>query len=164
MPRVEAFNNLGIAYVQPLNPLPFPCFFSKVRGSCTKVILELNDTKEPKRIENGLGWRKFAWFKNKKLEILRGTFLKVKGTVTNQSSNDPREVVGASFAADAIKRFGQLIVLLNKCTNSFAASCIVADEKTDALRDALSQLVIGLHPLDCPKQYCLLTLHLDLSR
>lgn len=89
---------------------------------------------------------------------MRGTILKVKGTVTNQSSNDRREVIGASFAANAIKRFGQLIVLLNECTTSFAASCIVPDEKTDALRDALSQLVIGLHPLDCPKAILLVDL------
>ena len=30
-------------------------------------------------------------------------------------------------------------------------SCIVPDEKSDTLRDALARLVVGLHPLDGPK-------------
>ena len=58
-------------------------------------------------------------------------------------------VVGVSFAADVIRRYRQLILVLRECTTSFTASCLVHDEKHDTLRDALTQLIVGLNPLDC---------------
>ena len=60
-------------------------------------------------------------------------------------------VVGVSFAADAIRRYRQLILVLRECTTSFTASCLVHDEKHDTLRDALTQLIVGLNPLDGPR-------------
>ena len=71
-------------------------------------------------------------------------------SLTSQSSEDPPEVVGVSFAADIIRRCRQFILLLRECTTSYTASCLVPDEKSDTLRDALAQLVVGLHPLDGP--------------
>ena len=56
-----------------------------------------------------------------------------------------------SSAADVIKRYRQLILVLRECTTSFTASCLVHDEKHDTLRDALTQLIVGLHPLDGPR-------------
>ena len=50
-----------------------------------------------------------------------------------------------------IKRYRQLILVLRECTTSFTASCLVHDEKHDTLRDALTQLIVGLHPLDGPR-------------
>ena len=72
-------------------------------------------------------------------------------SLVKQSSDDPPEVVGVSFAADVSKRYRQLILVLRECTTSLAASCLVHDEKHDALCDALSQPIVGLHPLDGPR-------------
>ena len=71
-------------------------------------------------------------------------------SLVSQSSDDPPEVVGVSFAADVIKRNRQLILVLRECTTSFTASCLIRDERRDTLRDALTQLIVGLHPLDGP--------------
>ena len=71
-------------------------------------------------------------------------------TLVSQSSEEPPEVVGVSFAADVIKRQRQLILVLRECTTSFTSSCLIRDEKHDTLRDALTQLIVGLHPLDGP--------------
>ena len=72
-------------------------------------------------------------------------------SLVKQSSDDPPEVIGISFTADMIKRHRQLILVLRECTTSFTASCLVPDEKQDTLRDALTQLIVGLHPLDSPR-------------
>ena len=71
-------------------------------------------------------------------------------TLVSQSSEEPPEVEGVSFAADVIKRQRQLILVLRECTTSFTSSCLIRDEKHDTLRDALTQLIVGLHPLDGP--------------
>ena len=63
----------------------------------------------------------------------------------------PPAVVGVSFAADVIKRLRQSILVLRECTTSFTASCLISDERHDTLRDALTRLIIGLHPLDGPR-------------
>ena len=67
-----------------------------------------------------------------------------------QSSDDPPEVVGVSFTADDIKHHHQSILVLRECTTSFTASCLIPDERHDTLHDALTRLIIGLHPLDGP--------------
>ena len=72
-------------------------------------------------------------------------------SLVHQSSEDPPEVVGISIAADVIKRHRQLILVLRECATSFTASCLVPDEKHDTLRDALTQLIVGVHPLDDPR-------------
>ena len=72
-------------------------------------------------------------------------------SLVKQSSDDPPEVVGVSFAAGVIKPYRQLILVLRECTTSFTTSCLVYDEKHDTLRDALTQLIVGLHPLDGPR-------------
>ena len=72
-------------------------------------------------------------------------------SLISQSSADPPEVVGVSFAADVIKRHRQSILVLRECTTSFTASCLIQDERHDTLRDALTRLIIGLHPLDGPR-------------
>ena len=72
-------------------------------------------------------------------------------SLISQSSEDPPEVVGVSFAADIIRRCCQFILILRECTISYTTSCLVPDEKSDTLRDALVRLVVGLHPLDGPQ-------------
>ena len=59
--------------------------------------------------------------------------------------------MGVSFAADVIKRHRQSILVLRECTTSYTASCLIPDERHDTLRDALTRLIIGLHPLDGPR-------------
>ena len=71
-------------------------------------------------------------------------------SLASQSSEDPPAAVGVSFAAGIIKRSRQFILLLRECTTSYTASCLVLDEKSGTLRDALAQLVVGLHPLNGP--------------
>ena len=56
-----------------------------------------------------------------------------------------------SFAADIIRRCRQFILILRKRTTSHTTSCLVPDEKSDTLRDALTRLVVGRHPLDGPQ-------------
>ena len=73
---------------------------------------------------------------------------KFPGALASQSSDDPPEVVSLSFV---IRRCRQLILLLRETTTSYTVSCIVPEEKSDTLRDALTRLVVGLHPLDGPQ-------------
>lgn len=70
--------------------------------------------------------------------------------VTQQSTSDPPEVVGISFAADVIRRARQLILLLRETTTSYTATCFIDDERHGSLRDGLIRLCVGLHPLDGP--------------
>lgn len=63
-------------------------------------------------------------------------------SLASQSSEDPPEAVGVSFAAGIIRRSRQFILPLREFTTSYTASC---------LRDALARLVVGLHPLDGPQ-------------
>ena len=72
-------------------------------------------------------------------------------SLVSQSSDDPPEVVGVSFAADVIKRHRQSILVLRECTTSFTASCLIPDERHDTLPDALTRLITGLHPRDGPR-------------
>ena len=73
------------------------------------------------------------------------------GTLVSQSSDDPPVVIGISFAADVIKRHRQFILILQECSTSLTASCLIPDEKHDTLHDALTKLIIGLHLLDGPR-------------
>ena len=74
----------------------------------------------------------------------------VRHTTTLDSASAPVESL-LSFAADVIRGCRQLILLLRETTTSYNVSCIVPDEKSDTLHDTLTQLVVGLHPLDGPQ-------------
>ena len=67
-----------------------------------------------------------------------------------QTSEDPPESIGVSFAADILKRDRQLILLLRKTVTSYTAACIVSYEKQTTLREASACLATELHPLDGP--------------
>ena len=77
--------------------------------------------------------------------------LTLLNSLISQSSDDSPEVVGVSFTEDIIKRNRQSILVLRECTTSFTASCLICDKRHDTLRDTLTQLIIGLHPLDGPR-------------
>ncbi|KAK3099282.1 hypothetical protein FSP39_002008 [Pinctada imbricata] len=75
---------------------------------------------------------------------------KVPTSYIEQSSDLPPEVVGVNFAADVIKQNRQLIFVLRETVTSFTAACIISNEKSQTLRDALLRLCMELHPLDGP--------------
>lgn len=75
---------------------------------------------------------------------------KFPNALVKQSSEDPPEAVGISFAADVLKRYRQLILLVRETTTSYTTASIISDEKHETLRDSLVCLVMGMHPLDGP--------------
>ena len=70
--------------------------------------------------------------------------------LTPQSTGDPPDAVGVSFAADVIRRSRQMIFLLRECTTSFTSTCFITDERQSTLRDALIRLCVSLRPLNGP--------------
>ena len=70
--------------------------------------------------------------------------------VVKQTSEDPPESIGVSFAADILKCDLQLIILHRKTVTSYTAACIVSYEKQTTLREASGCLATELHPLDGP--------------
>ena len=67
-----------------------------------------------------------------------------------QSSSDPPDGVGISFAADICKRNRQNIMILCECVTSYTTLCIVQSEIHEDLRDALICLCCELNPLQGP--------------
>ena len=67
-----------------------------------------------------------------------------------QSSEDPPETIGMSFAADVLKQNRQLILVLRETVSPYTAASLNENEKHDTLRDALARLCIELHPIDGP--------------
>jgi len=63
---------------------------------------------------------------------------KFPSSLGNQSSEEPPEVIGMSYAADIIRHYCQFISLLRECTNAYTVSCLVPDEKSGTLRDTLA--------------------------
>ena len=76
---------------------------------------------------------------------------KFPSTLISQSSDEPPEVVGITFAADVIRRNRQFILVLRECVTAFTSACLIPDETHSTLRDALIRLCVGQHPLDGPK-------------
>ena len=73
---------------------------------------------------------------------------KFPDSLVKQTSEDPPESIGVSFAADILKRDRQL--LLRKTVTSYTAACIVSYEKQTTLREASACLATALHPLHGP--------------
>ena len=67
-----------------------------------------------------------------------------------QSTSDPPEAVGVSFAADVLKRNKQLVLVLRETATSYTATCLIENEQHGTLRDALISLCVGLRPLQGP--------------
>ena len=76
---------------------------------------------------------------------------KLPSPLTSQSSIDPPDAVGITFAADVIKRQRQSILLLRECSTSYTTTCLISDEKHDTLRAGLTRLLAELHPIDGPR-------------
>ncbi|KAJ8412433.1 hypothetical protein AAFF_G00127690 [Aldrovandia affinis] len=70
--------------------------------------------------------------------------------MSDQSTCDPPEVVGSTFAADVFRRDRQFILVVRECVTSVTLSSLIEDEHRETLRDALLRLCLGLCPLDGP--------------
>ncbi|MCG7875882.1 MAG: RNase H-like domain-containing protein [Candidatus Thiodiazotropha endolucinida] len=71
-------------------------------------------------------------------------------SLVTQSSEDPPDAIGMSFAADVLKQNRQLILVLRESVSSYTAACLIDNEKQETLRDALARLCLELHPIDGP--------------
>ena len=67
-----------------------------------------------------------------------------------QSSCEPPDAVGISFAADVLKRSRQLILVLRESVTSYTSTMVTEAERHHTLRDVLVHLCIQLRPLDSP--------------
>ena len=75
---------------------------------------------------------------------------KVPSSLVEQSTSDPPDGFGISFAADVIKRYRQLILVVRETSTSFTASCLLDDERRDSIRSGLLRLCLELRPLSGP--------------
>ena len=74
----------------------------------------------------------------------------VPHTTIDQSTSDPPEAVGTSYAADVLKRERQLIFIMRETVTCYTKACIIESESSSALRQALISLCVEMRPLDGP--------------
>ena len=72
-------------------------------------------------------------------------------SLVTQSSEDPPDMIGMSFAADILKKNRQLILVLHESVSSYTVACLIDNEKQETLCDALARLCLELHPIDGPR-------------
>jgi hypothetical protein len=75
---------------------------------------------------------------------------KILNTIVTQSTEDPPDGVGVSFAADVMKREKQLVLIVRECVTSYTMTCFISNETCAELRDALISMCIQLRPMDGP--------------
>ena len=75
---------------------------------------------------------------------------KTQHFVIEQTTSEPPDAVGITFAADVMRREKQLILVVRECVTSYTAACVIEDERADTLRSSLVQLCIAMRPLDGP--------------
>ena len=75
---------------------------------------------------------------------------KVPLSLVEQSTCDPPDGIGISFAADIIKGYRQLILVARETATSFTAACLLDDERHESIRSGLLRLCLELRPLAAP--------------
>ena len=75
---------------------------------------------------------------------------KIPSCLVEQSSTAPPDAVGISFAADVVKRYRQLILVLRETTTSFTSSCLIENERRETLRAGLIRLSLEMGPIAGP--------------
>ena len=75
---------------------------------------------------------------------------KTPHTVIPQTTCDPPEAVGISFAADVLKRERQKILVVRETVTSYTSAYLLKDERHETLREGLINLCVPLRPLDGP--------------
>ena len=83
------------------------------------------------------------------LPVLSPVLFAVKGPfqpcrAVYQSSSDPPDGIGISFALDIIKRYHQLMLIIHETATSFTAACLLDDE---SIHDGLVPLCLELQSL-----------------
>jgi hypothetical protein len=73
---------------------------------------------------------------------------KVPKYVRPQSSEEPPKRIGTSFAADIIKRYKQLILLLRETVSSYTVTMFIPSERHDDIREGLIILCSTLGLID----------------
>ena len=63
-----------------------------------------------------------------------------------QSSTEPPDHIGCSFAADVMRRYRQCILVLRETVSSFTLTSILPSEKHDVLRDAIITMCASILP------------------
>ena len=74
----------------------------------------------------------------------------VPSSLMGQSTSDPPEGVGIPAAADVMKRYRQLILVVRETSTSYTAACLLDDERRESIRAGLLRLCLELRPLACP--------------
>ncbi len=75
---------------------------------------------------------------------------KIPEQMCHQTSEDPPECVGISFAADVLKRNRQTIFVLRETVTSYTVSRLLENEKHESLREAIISSCLELRSLDGP--------------
>ncbi|XP_068752665.1 uncharacterized protein [Montipora capricornis] len=75
---------------------------------------------------------------------------KVPSSLIEQSTSDPPDGFGISFAADIIKRYRQLVLVVRETSTSFTAACLLDNERRESIRSGLLRLCLELRPLSGP--------------
>ena len=79
------------------------------------------------------------------------SFLKeVPSSLVEQSTSDPPDGFNIFIAADVIKQYSQLILVVRETSTSFTTACLVDDERRDSTRYGLLRLCLKLRPLPGP--------------
>ncbi len=68
----------------------------------------------------------------------------------SQSTSSPPESVGATYAADVLRRERQKILLIRETVSSFTVTALIENEQKDQLRDTMIKLMYGMCPLEGP--------------
>jgi len=67
-----------------------------------------------------------------------------------QSTSDLPEGVSISFAADVMKRYHQLILVVHETSTSYTAACLLDDERRESICAVVLRLCLELRPLADP--------------
>ena len=67
-----------------------------------------------------------------------------------QTTSDPPEALGLSFAADVLRRSRQYILVIRETTTSYTNAVLISDERRDTLRDAILCLCLDKAPRSGP--------------
>ena len=95
----------------------------------------------------------WAWIEpliNELTHVTSATLMSAPHTLSPQTSSDPPESVGFSFAADALKRVRQLIIVVREQVTSFTVTLVIPGERHATLGSSLLSLCIPLRPMDGP--------------
>lgn len=75
---------------------------------------------------------------------------KAPSSLIEQDTCTPPDTLGISFAADVLKRYRQLILVVRESVSSYTSTCLIDDETAKSLKDGLVRLIVDLKTLGGP--------------